>query len=123
MAESLRVERSGRVLVLTIDREARRNALDDATLKQLRDALEAAASDDEIAAVVLSGAGLKAFSAGSDIKELAAQPHAVRLAHTALGQQVADLMEEAPCAVIAAIEGYCLGGGLEMRLGCDLRIA
>ena len=122
MVESLRVERDGGVVALTIAREARRNALDDATLVALRAALEAAARDG-VAAVVLAGAGTKAFSAGSDLKELAAQTHAERLAHTALGQRLADQIEELPCAVIAAIEGYCLGGGLELALACDLRIA
>src|SRR5215213_10035809 len=87
MTASLKVERHGAVVALTIDREARRNALDDATLWLLRDALEAAARD-AVAAVVLTGAGTRAFSAGSDVKELAAQSHAERLAHTDLGQRV-----------------------------------
>jgi enoyl-CoA hydratase len=123
MAESVKVEQSGSVVVLTINREARRNALNDEALYALREALERAAARDDVAAVVLTGAGLKAFSAGSDIKELAEQSAAQRLAHTALGQDLADLMEELPLPVIAAIEGYCLGGGLEMALACDLRVA
>src|SRR3954470_804505 len=122
MTESLIVERVGSLAVLTINREARRNALDDATLRLLRDALDAAARD-QVAAVVLTGAGTRAFSAGSDIKELAAASHAERLAHTALGQQVQEQMDDLPCPVIAAIEGYCLGGGLEFALACDLRVA
>src|SRR3954470_15842773 len=101
MVESLIVERIGSVAALTINREARRNALDDATLRLLRDALDAAARDG-VAAVVLTGAGMRAFSAGSDLKELAAQSHAERLAHTDLGQRAADQIEELPCAVIAA---------------------
>ena len=123
MAESLIVEQIDSVVVITVAREHRRNALDNATLLALRDALNDVAGRDELAAVVLAGAGLKAFSAGSDLKEMASQSPAGRLAHTALGQQVFDQIEELPCATIAAVEGFCLGGGLEMALVCDLRVA
>jgi len=72
---------------------------------------------------VIRGAGLKAFSAGSDIKELASQSLKDRITHTDLGQALGDLIEQHPCPVIAAIEGYCLGGGLEIASSCDYRIA
>ena len=122
MDESLIVERHGRVAVLIVNRERRRNALDDATLVRLQAALATCARED-VAAIVLAGAGTKAFSAGSDIKELEKQTIDERRAHTDLGQRIADQIEEHACPVIAAIEGYCLGGGLELASACDYRIA
>lgn len=118
----LLVSREGAVVVATINRERRRNALDDATLEALRDVLHQSARE-EVAAIVLAGAGLQAFSAGSDIKEMAAQTYEQKVAHTDLGQAIGDLIEQHPALVIAAIEGYCLGGGLELAAACDLRIA
>jgi enoyl-CoA hydratase len=122
MEEGLDVRIEEGVATLTINRERRRNALDDATLHRLREALGRASAPD-VGCIVLAGAGTKAFSAGSDLKALADLGYEQRLAHTALGQEIADLIERHPRPVIAAIEGYCLGGGLEMALACDLRIA
>lgn len=122
MDETLLYEVADKVATITINRERQRNALDDATLFKLRDALEDA-KHDGIGAIVLKGAGLKAFSAGSDIKEMAIQSQAEQIDHTELGQDIADFIERHPAPIIAAIEGYCLGGGLEMALACDLRIA
>ena len=122
MSDGLIVEIRDGIAALTISRERRRNALDDPTLFQLRDALQRARQSD-VKVIVLTGAGTKAFSAGSDVKEMAEQNHEQRLAHTELGQQIAESIEQHPCPVIAAIEGYCLGGGLEMALACDYRIA
>jgi len=123
VTDKLLVEASERVGLLTVNREARRNALDDETLLALRDVLERWSGDDGVSAVVVRGAGTRAFSAGSDLKELAEQSHAERARHTELGQALGDLIETHPCVVIAAIEGYCLGGGLELALACDYRIA
>lgn len=122
MEEKLIYEVHDRVARITINRERRRNALDDDTLRRLRDALEECGSSD-VGAIVMRGAGTKAFSAGSDIKELAQQTQAQKIAHTELGQAIADMIEQHPCPVIVAIEGYCLGGGLEMAMACDYRIA
>ncbi|MCO5083116.1 MAG: enoyl-CoA hydratase/isomerase family protein [Rhizobiaceae bacterium] len=107
---------------LMICRERRRNALDDATMEALRDAL-IRAKRERIGAIVLCGEGTKAFCAGSDLKEMAEQNYDERLAHTELGQEIGDLIEAHPAVVIAAIEGYCLGGGLEIASACDYRIA
>ena len=122
MDEPLLFEIDQKVATLTINRERRRNALDDATLFKMRDALETA-KRERVGAIVMRGAGVMAFSAGSDIKELAAQTQDEKIAHTELGQSIADMIEQHPAPVIAAIEGYCLGGGLEMAMACDLRIA
>jgi enoyl-CoA hydratase len=108
---------------LRIDRPERRNALDAATVARLRRELDAAAADVSIRAIVVSGGGVAAFCAGQDIKELAALDRAGRLAAHAAGQSLMDELEAHPCLVIAAIEGFCLGGGLELALACDARIA
>ncbi|MGH6937868.1 enoyl-CoA hydratase/isomerase family protein [Hypericibacter sp.] len=122
MADSLSLEVIDRIACLTITREQVRNALNDETLGRLKASLESLAPPD-VAAIVIRGAGLKAFSAGSDIKELASQSLKDRIAHTDLGHALGDVIEQHPCPVIAAIEGYCLGGGLEIALSCDYRIA
>jgi enoyl-CoA hydratase/carnithine racemase len=116
------IEAADGIHTLTIDRASQRNALDDATLDEILDAL-ASARAAGARAIVLTGAGSQAFSAGSDIKEMAGQTPEQRLEHTALGQRVAAAIEAHPAPVLAAIDGYCLGGGLEIALACDLRIA
>ncbi|WP_137391971.1 enoyl-CoA hydratase/isomerase family protein [Rhodoligotrophos defluvii] len=110
------------VAKLMIRRERRRNALDDATMEALREAL-ARTKREGVGAIVLCGEGTKAFCAGSDLKEMASQTYEERLLHTELGQELGDLIEAHPAPVIAAIEGYCLGGGLELAAACDYRIA
>lgn len=122
MAETLTFEVADRVACLTINREQVRNALNDETLRRLKISLESLAPPD-IVAVVIRGAGTKAFSAGSDIKEMASQSLKDRIAHTDLGHAIGDLIEQHACPVIAAIEGFCLGGGLELAMCCDYRIA
>lgn len=122
MADSLSLDIVDRIAGLTIMREQVRNALNDETLGRLKASLESLAPPD-VAAIVIRGAGLKAFSAGSDIKELASQSLKDRIAHTDLGHALGDAIEQHPCPIIAAIEGYCLGGGLEIALACDYRIA
>jgi enoyl-CoA hydratase len=108
---------------LRIDRPERRNALDAATIARLRGELATAAGDAAVRAVVLVGGGEQAFCAGQDVKELADLDQAGRLAVHAAGQALMRELEEHPCLVVAAIEGYCLGGGLELALACDARIA
>jgi enoyl-CoA hydratase/carnithine racemase len=110
------------VIEIVIDREERRNALDRAEVARLRAALQAAADDDTVRAVVIAGAGTRSFCAGQDIKELAELTLAERLQATVAGQRLMDEIEAHPCLVIAAIEGYCLGGGLELALACDARV-
>jgi enoyl-CoA hydratase len=108
---------------LRIDRPERRNALDTATVERLRRELDEAAQDASLRAIVVSGGGLTAFCAGQDVKELAALDRPGRIAAHAAGQALMDELEAHPCLVIAAIEGFCLGGGLELALACDARIA
>jgi enoyl-CoA hydratase len=120
---SIEVDRQDAVAVVTIDRQEALNALDVATLTQLRDRLRELAGDDSAHVVVLTGAGDRAFVAGADIKYMSALGPDEAKEWGALGHEAARLLEEMPKPTIAAINGFALGGGCELALGCDLRYA
>jgi enoyl-CoA hydratase len=120
---SVVVSRDGAVALVTIDRPDALNALDVATLTELRDRLREVAEDADVRAVVLTGAGEKAFVAGADIKYMSSlEPEQAR-GWGALGHEAARLLEEMPKPTIAAINGFALGGGCELALACDIRYA
>ena len=120
--ETVRVEAEGGVAVLTIDRPEKRNALSAQVRAELVAALDALRENDEVRVLVLTGAGEKAFVAGADIAEFAERtPLEQRAAMT--GRRVFDEIAAYPKPVIAMINGFCLGGGCELALACDLRIA
>jgi len=112
-----------RVAVLTIDHRPV-NALNKQTLEELEQAVEAVAADPQIKAVILTGGGSLAFVAGADIKEVS-QLGSVEdaKAMAALGQRVFLKLQRLATPVIAAINGVCLGGGLELAMACHLRVA
>jgi enoyl-CoA hydratase len=120
---SVAVERDGPVAVLTIDRPDALNALDVATLSELRDRLTELADDTGVRALVLTGAGDKAFVAGADIKYMSGLDPEQAKAWGALGHEAGRLLETMPKATIAAVNGFALGGGCELALACDLRYA
>ena len=120
---SVRVDREDAVAVVTIDRQDALNALDVATLTELRDRLRELDADDAVRALVLTGAGEKAFVAGADIKYMSGLGSDDAKEWGALGHEAARLLEEMPKPTIAAINGFALGGGCELALGCDLRYA
>jgi len=117
------VSRDGGVAVVTIDRQDALNALNVETLTELRDRLQEIAEDAEVRAVVLTGAGEKAFVAGADIKYMSALEPGQAKEWGALGHAAANLLEQMPKPTIAAINGFALGGGCELALACDLRYA
>jgi enoyl-CoA hydratase len=119
---SIVVELKDRVASVMIDREERRNALDSEALEAIIKAFEGFRLQ-EVTAVVVSGRGTKAFSAGGDLKATHAFSPREAQHHSYLWQKCTETVDEAPYATIAAIEGYCLGGGLELALACDYRIA
>lgn len=121
--ENLSVDRDARVAVLTLNRPSVLNALNSATLDELRRAVLECGHDASIGAVIITGAGEKAFAAGADIRELAAKSAGEMAAHARQGQHVFDLIAHLGKPVIAAINGFALGGGCELALACTLRIA
>ncbi len=120
---SVDVARDGAVAVVTIDRQEALNALNVETLTELRDRLRELAGDAEVRAVVLTGAGEKAFVAGADIKYMSGLEPEQAKGWGALGHEAAGLLETMPKPTIAAINGFALGGGCELALACDIRYA
>ena len=108
---------------MTIDRQEALNALDVATLTELRDRLRELADDDAARVVILTGAGEKAFVAGADIKYMSRLDVDQAKQWGALGHEAGRLLETMPKPTIAAINGFALGGGCELAVACDLRYA
>jgi len=120
---SVRVEREEPIALLVLDRPERLNALDTAGLQALLVAIRELAADESIRVVILTGAGDRAFAAGADISEMVSKSPAEALAFAELGQAVCQAIEEAPQPYIAAVNGYAMGGGCELALACDIRLA
>jgi enoyl-CoA hydratase/carnithine racemase len=120
---NLLLERDGASAVVTINRPKVLNALNSETLDELRRAILELKYDADIRVVIVTGAGDKSFVAGADINELAAQTPTSGREHALSGQHVFDLIENMGKPVIAAINGYALGGGCELAMACTLRIA
>src|SRR5919205_1115978 len=120
--ETLLVERRERVAIITINRPEKRNALNIQTRAEGAAALDELREDDSIGVVVFTGAGDKAFIAGADIAEFAGRTALTQRA-VMLSRSLFTAIDTFPKPVIAMINGYCLGGGCELALACDIRIA
>jgi enoyl-CoA hydratase len=120
---SVDVRREGRVALLTVNRPEALNALSSAILEELHDELSALKRDAGVGALVLTGAGEKSFIAGADIHEMATKTALQAREYAELGQEVSHMLETMRKATIAAVNGYALGGGCEMALACDIRLA
>ena len=123
MNENVLIAREGAVAVVTINRPRSLNALDAATLLALGQAVSDLQEDAGVRAVIVTGAGDKAFAAGADIKELESLSPTAARNHARLGQRVFDAIERMGKPVIAAVNGFALGGGCELAMSCTLRIA
>src|SRR3979409_1519221 len=120
--ETLLVERRERVAIVTINRPEKRNALNIKTRAEGAAALEELRGDDSVGVVVITGAGDKAFIAGADIAEFAGRTALAQRA-VMVGRSLFTAFDTFPKPIIAMVNGYCLGGGCEVALACDIRIA
>lgn len=119
----LRIERRGPTALWTIDRPAQRNALSRELIRALGDAARAATHDDSVRSVVITGAGDKAFCAGADLAERRGMSHGEIREMLASYRTELWQLDRMPKPVIAALNGVAFGGGLEIALCCDLRVA
>lgn len=108
---------------ITLDRPDALNALNSTVLAELKAAAEKMAADEKVSVVIVTGSGEKAFVAGADIKEMLGKTPLQMRAFTMLGHEAMNTIARMEKPVIAAVNGYALGGGLELALACDIRIA
>ncbi|RKX24709.1 MAG: crotonase [Candidatus Zixiibacteriota bacterium] len=121
--KNLHVEKRETTLVITISREKALNALNKETVAELQQVFDSHQDDDSIRAVVITGAGPKAFVAGADIAEMSALDAAGGTELSAGGLALTMTIQTFPKPVIAAINGFALGGGCELAMACDIRLA
>lgn len=120
---SVIVEKESNIAVVTINRPKALNALNSEVLRELNESLEQIKKDEEIYVVVLTGAGEKAFAAGADIAEMKGMSVMEARKFSLLGNSVFRKLEALEKPVIAAVNGFAIGGGCELILACDIRIA
>lgn len=118
--EYVRLEKDGSIATITIDRPKALNALNLTTLKELKQALAQVVKTPDVRAVILTGAGEKAFVAGADIGEMAGYSTSQALSFAQAGHRIMTILEALPVPTIAAVNGFALGGGCELALACDL---
>jgi enoyl-CoA hydratase len=120
MPENILIERDGAVATLTVNRPKSLNALNGATLREMRSALGELRADPTLRALIVTGAGEKSFVAGADIGEMKSLGASEALSLSGLGHEVASMLEALPVVTIAAVNGFALGGGCELAMACDL---
>lgn len=121
--QNVQVTRDGHLAIVAINRPSKLNALDAATITELQTAVASLEQDATVGALILTGAGEKAFVAGADIGMLAEQGVLDGKQNALLGQALTLRIEQSTKPVLAAINGFALGGGLELALACDVRYA
>ncbi len=121
--ENVVVEKENNIAVLSINRPKALNALNYDTLTDIKTAVKALSDDDEVAVVIITGAGEKAFVAGADIKEMRDMTPLEARRFMLYGQSVFNMIDNLPKPTIAAVNGFALGGGTELALSCDMILA
>lgn len=122
MYKTLIYEKKGNIGLLTINRPEKLNAISNELISELKKLLDEIENDEELRALIITGAGDKAFVAGADIKELVDRDARLGRRVSQERQEVFSRIENLPVPVIAAVNGYALGGGLELALACSIRI-
>lgn len=123
MMENLKIDHADGILTISISRPEALNALNLKTLSELITVLQQTYQHTDYKGIILTGEGDKAFVAGADIKELSALTREQAFAFAQNGQRLFKLMEDCPKPIIAAVNGYALGGGCELAMACHIRIA
>jgi len=121
--ENLLVEKKDSIAVITVNRPKVLNALNARTIREIHECADEMAADETVRAAVLTGGGDKSFVAGADISELRNADRNGGLEISRLGQAAFNAVESLPKPVVAAVNGYALGGGCELAMACDFRIA
>jgi enoyl-CoA hydratase len=121
--QNLLIEKKDAVAIVTVNRPDKLNALNDRTMEELDAVFTAFGADPETSGVILTGTGDKAFVAGADIGELSTQSPVQGKERSIRGQRILDKIENLGKPVIAAVNGFALGGGCELALACHVRIA
>lgn len=121
--QNINYQLQGKTVILTITREPQLNALNSQTISELLRAVKQTELDDNVRGVILTGAGNKAFAAGADITEFLDKSQQDAMALSRSGHDLMNTLEHLGKPVIAAINGFALGGGLELALACHMRIA
>ena len=116
-------EKGEGIATITINRAEALNALNEETIREILARLEDAENDENVRVIVITGAGDRAFSAGADLKMMKGASPVRGTDLSRLGQQLCNRIEALGKPVIAAINGYALGGGIELAMACDIRIA
>src|SRR5947199_3755545 len=119
----VRVEMEAHLAIVTINRPDALNALNSAVLRELSMTIEHLSMAADVGAIILTGAGDRAFVAGADIKEMVGLSALEMRSFSEAGRRLGDVMSACNKPILAAINGYALGGGAELALACDLRIA
>jgi enoyl-CoA hydratase len=119
----IKMDMEDRLAVVTINRPEARNALNSAVLRELSMAFEHVSLAQDVGVIILTGAGDRAFVAGADIKEMAGLGALEMRSFSEMGRRLGDAIAACNKPIIAAINGYALGGGCELALACDIRIA
>lgn len=121
--QNILLDIKNRIAYITLNRPDKLNALNWKTMQELHEALSSVQEDQKVAGVILTGAGEKAFAAGADINELAQQTPVSAKEFAKQSQEILRFIEQFPKPVIAAVNGFCLGGGCELAMACHMRIA
>ncbi|MCH7879846.1 MAG: enoyl-CoA hydratase/isomerase family protein, partial [candidate division Zixibacteria bacterium] len=118
----IKIEQDGAVATLTINRPEALNALNARMIEEMQHYLRSVWYDDELRVIIVTGEG-KAFISGADIAELSTMDVPAGIKKSAVGQHTMKSFENIPKVTIAAINGFCFGGGMELALACDIRLA